>query len=200
MVLLLNTLSVPENFIFLADAYYASRKIILPLLKAGNHLVSRVKTSATAYFPASPTPPGKRGRKKVYGEKIKLASLFDDINKMLEAPSPVYGETKVMLRYRSIDLLWRPIGIMVRFVLVIHPTRGRCILMGTNLKMSALEIIELYSYRFKIEVSFKQAIHTIGAYLYHFWMVSMKTVAAQAGHSIFSQRKQKIPSGSQTQA
>ena len=74
MVLLLNTLRMPEKFIFLADAYYASRKITLPLLESGNHLVSRVKTTATAYFPASPTPPGKRGRKKVYGEKIKLIS------------------------------------------------------------------------------------------------------------------------------
>ena len=182
MVLLLNTLRMPEKFIFLADAYYASRKIILPLLESGNHLVSRVKTTATAYFPASPTPPGKRGRKKVYGEKIKLISLFDDIGKMIEAPSPIYGETNVTLRYRAIDLLWRPIGIMVRFVLVDHPARGRCILMGTDLEMTAMEIIELYSYRFKIEVSFKQAIHTIGAYLYHFWMAAMKPLKRRQGN------------------
>jgi hypothetical protein len=29
---------------------------------------------------------------------------------MQEALSPVYGEDKVMLRYRVCDLLWRPAG------------------------------------------------------------------------------------------
>ena len=35
------------------------------------------------------------------------------------------GSTGVMIL--SIDLLWRPVGRAVRFVLVEHPTRGRCI-------------------------------------------------------------------------
>ena len=60
-------------------------------------------------------------------QKDKIVFLFDDVDKMIEAPSPVYGETNVTLRYHYIDLLWRPIGIMVRFVLVDHPARGRCI-------------------------------------------------------------------------
>jgi hypothetical protein len=29
-----------------------------------------------------------------------------------------------MLRYRVCDLIWRPAGRLVRFVAVIHPTRG----------------------------------------------------------------------------
>ncbi len=92
---------------------------------------------------------------------------------MTEAASPVYGEKNVKIRYRTADLLWRPIGIAVRFVAVIHPIRGRCILMSTDPAMTAMEIIGLYGLRFKIEVSFKQAIHTVGAYLYHFWMSAM---------------------------
>ncbi|MCP5022554.1 MAG: IS66 family transposase, partial [bacterium] len=40
------------------------------------------------------------------------------------APSPVYGEQGVSLSYRCVNLLWRPIGALVRFVLVDHPTRG----------------------------------------------------------------------------
>ena len=32
-----------------ADAYYASAKVILPLLKQGHHLVTRAKSNAVAY-------------------------------------------------------------------------------------------------------------------------------------------------------
>ncbi|MCK4982522.1 MAG: hypothetical protein KAS17_06340 [Victivallaceae bacterium] len=48
--------------------------------------------------------------------------------------------------------------------------------------MSALEIIGLYGLRFKIEVSFKQAIHTVGTYLYHFWMSGMKPLRRKNGN------------------
>ena len=59
---------------------------------------------------------------------------------------------------------------MARFVWVIHPHRGRLILLSTDLSSSPLDIIRLYGWRFKIELGFKQAIHTVGAYAYHFWM------------------------------
>ena len=46
--------------------------------------------------------------------------------------------------------------------------------MTTDLSLSPLDVIAIYGYRFKIEVSFKQAIHTLGTYAYHFWMMAMK--------------------------
>jgi hypothetical protein len=88
-------------------------------------------------------------------------------------------------------LLWRPVGTLVRFVLVIHPTRGRIILLCTNLSMDALTIIRLYGLRFKIEVSFKQAIHTLGAYAYHFWMMSMTPIKRCSGNQHLHRKSQQ---------
>src|SRR5258707_4184722 len=43
-----------------------------------------------------------------------------------------------------------------------------------RLTLAPLEILLLYSYRFKIELGFRQAVHVLGAYAYHFWMSGMK--------------------------
>lgn len=94
--------------------------------------------------------------------------------------SPVYGETGIQLQLWTCDLLWRPVGVQVRFVAVRHPTRGNMILMATDTHLSAREIIELYGYRFKIEVSFKSALHVLGAFLYHFWMKNMTPITKKA--------------------
>ena len=57
-----------------------------------------------------------------------------------QAPSPVYGEKRVALAHRSVDLLWRPVGCLVRFVAVIHPHRGCRIFLFTDLSLHPLEI------------------------------------------------------------
>ena len=99
--------------------------------------------------------------------------MFKGWQSFAEAPSPVYGEQDVTIQYRTVDLLWRPVGRLVRFVLVKHPTRGRLILLATALDLAPLAIIKLYGLRFKIEVSFRAALHTLGGYAYHFWMMAM---------------------------
>ena len=168
--------------LLVVDAYYACGKVIKPLLKAGHHLVTRVRSNAVGFYPATKPKQRKRGRPKVYGKKVKLRSLFKAKEKFRSAPSPVYNERGITLQYRCVDLLWRPVGILVRFVLVIHPTRGRIILLCTDLSMDALTVIGLYGLRFKIEVSFKQAIHTLGVYAYHFWMMAMTPIKRWSGN------------------
>jgi len=170
LVALIFDLGWKTSFYLIADAYYASRKVAIPLLEQGHPLVSRLRSTATAYEPAAPRATRRRGRPKQYGRKIKLRELFLRDGKFLTAPSPVYGEQGVRLRYQSLDLLGRPLGRLVRWVLVDHPTRRRLILLSTDTTLDALTIIRLYGWRFKIEVGFKQAIHTVGTYAYHFWM------------------------------
>jgi len=190
LVLLVNALAITLPFYMVADTYYAAANIIRPLLKAGQHLVAAVRSNAVAYEAAPvPTTP-QRGRPRVYGAKIKLKTLFNEPSAFISAPSPIYGEKNVVLRYRLIDLCWRPIGSLVRFVLVIHPDRGRKILLSTDLSLAALQIIELFGVRFKIEVSFKQAIYTVGAYAYHFWMRAMTPRPRRSGNQ-YLHRKSK---------
>jgi len=174
MLGLLDILALKAPFYFVADAYYAAGKMVSGLLKQGNHLVTRVKSNAVAYAPA-PRKKGRRtrGRPKTYGKKIKLKSLLANAKSMQQVASPVYGERNVTLRYRVCDLLWRPAGRLVRFVVVVHPTRGACILMCTDTSLSAIDIVHLYGLRFKIEHSFKQATRQIGSFAYHFWMKDM---------------------------
>lgn len=174
MLTLIEILAITAPFYFVADAYYAAGKIVNGLLKHGNHLITRVKANAVAYLPAQPeSGRRKRGRPKYYGKKIKLKSLLLDVKSMQELVSPVYGERNVVIRYCVCDLLWRPVGRSVRFVAVIHPTRGSCLLMCTDLSLCAMEIIRIYGLRFKIEHTFKQAVRQIGSFAYHFWMRDM---------------------------
>jgi hypothetical protein len=171
---LLGLLASDEPFYFVADAFYAAGKTVTGLRADHHHLITRVRTNAVAYEPYRHHGPNKRGRPRIYGRKIKLRSLFSNASAFVSIPSPVYGEANITLAYHVRDLLWRPAGRLVRFVVVSHPSRGRCILMSTDVSLSAREIIRLYGLRFKIEYSFKQAVHQIGTFSYPFWMRDMK--------------------------
>lgn len=182
MLALLRIVAIPELFYFVADGYYAAGKIIDGLLQQNNHLITRVKSNAVAYAAYSPRGRRKRGRPKLYGKKVKLKSLLQDPKSLQPAESPVYGEHQVTIRYRVCDLLWRPAGRLVRFVAVLHPSRGSCLLMCTDTSLDAIAIIRLYGLRFKIEHSFKQAVRLIGSFAYHFWMSDMKPLRRRNGN------------------
>ena len=182
LVALLGSLQISLPSYLVADTYYAAAKMIHPLLKVGNHLVTAVRSNAVAYEAFQPSAEPKRGRPRTYGARITIKTLFKEEESFVSAKSPVYGEKNVMLRYRVLNLCWKPVGHLVRFVQVIHPTRGRKVFLSTDLSLTGLQIIELYGVRFKIEVSFKQAIYTVGTYAYHFWMKEMTPRPRRSGN------------------
>jgi hypothetical protein len=181
-IILVGELEISCGFYLVADAYYASQKVVRPLLKMGGHLISRMKSNAVAFYPPKPKRKKSRGRPQKYGTKVRLTNLFDTcLDKFLTAPSPVYGEKNIQIRYYAVDLLWRPIGTLARFVLVDHPVRGRVILFCSDLTLDGLEVIRAYGLRAKIELAFKQSLYVLGAYAYHFWMKAMTKIKKRGG-------------------
>jgi len=191
MLALLGILAIKEPFYLVADAYYAAGKVARGLLEQNNHLLTRVRSNAVAFAQYVQPSRKTKGRPRLYGAKVKLKSLLSDCGLKQSAHSPVYGESNVTIEYRVCDLLWRPLGRLVRFVAVTHPTRGSCLLMCTDTSLSAIEIIGLYGLRFKIEHSFKQAVRLIGSFAYHFWMQDMKPLRRRNGDQFLHRESQK---------
>ena len=161
--------------IFVADAWYCIQTFIRPLMSGGTNIISRVKANAIAYNLPPIESKVRRGRKKKYGSKVRISSIFKNLNLFETAPSPLPGET-CTIRYCSLLLTPRWLGIIVRYVFVIHPTRGKIALLSTDINLEILDIYVAYYERFKIELTFKNMVYVIGAFTYRFWSKIMKPI------------------------
>jgi hypothetical protein len=97
--------------------------------------------------------------------------LFDDPQDFWEVTCNIYGKTETIL-LSSLDLLWKPTGGLIRFVLA-RTSRGPIVLMCSDLTQDPVAAIELYCLRLRIEVMFDMLKNLIGAFNYHFWSKKM---------------------------
>ena len=114
-----------------------------------------------------------RGRPRKKGEAIKLKQLFEsEKENFTRSKVWLYGKEETV-EYLCKDLLWGT-GLFwpMRFVLVKCGDK-KLILVCTNVLFTPLQILRLYGYRFKIEVTFRTLKQLLSAFGYHFWSVSM---------------------------
>jgi hypothetical protein len=193
-----------KTFLIL-DAYFASNVAFEEAAKVKDHLgqslltiIVRAKANFVAFEQVIIDTQKRRGRGRTrkYGKKVKFKEVFDSRSQDFQtAKIPLYGKLET-IEYLCMDLLWRPVKGMIRFVLVKHGSTP-FILMCTDLSVPALQIIELYGYRFKVEVTFKSLKHTIGSFFYHFWTAvlpkySRKTTETDLAQITHPKDKEKI--------
>jgi len=135
------------------------------------HIITKAKKSAVAY--EDPPSYSGKGRPPKKGKSIKLWSLFDKYELFEPLKVQIYGKVETV-KYRAINLLWgQKLYQKLQFVFVILEDGRKSILVSTLLNLSPTQIIETYSWRFKIEIQFKELKNTLGGFAYHFWSKHM---------------------------
>lgn len=171
-------LNLGRPCMLILDAYYAVGNTFIMAGECLNeqgqrllHVLTRAKKNIVAYEPAAPRSGGK-GRPPVYGKKVRLASLFaQKEQEFILTELRLYGK-KTKVSYYCLDLIWKPLKDKARFVLV-KMNGEEFILLCSHLDWAPQDIIQAYSFRFKIEVSFKELKHLLGTFCYHFWSKKM---------------------------
>jgi len=170
----INSMGMPCYLVL--DAYFAVGSVFLAAAASTLndmtnpiHIITRAKKNVTAYK-QSPKLKGKkpRGRARFYGEKIALMPLFDSTTYTFKtATATVYDKVETV-RYLSLNLLWKPVKGVLRFILI-ENSRGRIILVTSDLTLDPMKAMQLYCHRTKIETLFDTLKNTFGAMGYHFW-------------------------------
>lgn len=131
-------------------------------------LIVRAKKNFVAYFQAEePCENRGPGRPAKYGEKVKLIELFDQSHFFSKQICSVYGHTEEVC-LAALDLLWKPTGGLIRFVLAIT-SRGPIVLMCSDLSQNPIAALELYCARVRIETMFDMLKNLMGVFRYRFW-------------------------------
>jgi hypothetical protein len=157
----------------LLDAYYANANILKPFREYGLHLISRVRISTVAHAPFSPIPGSRRrGRPRKWGAVVKLRELFAPLTECDQVWVTLYGKQQ-QVHYQCFYLHWDAADKLVLFVLSQLPNGKQLILLSSDITLTGEQVIEAYSWRFKIEVTFRTLLHLLGGFCYRFWLKPM---------------------------
>ena len=158
-----------EGSYALLDAYYAAAPLLSVFREAKLHLISRVRITSVAHAPFCARP-GKHGpgRHRKWGAPIKIRELFEPIDDCASATVHLYGQS-VKVAYQCFEFYWDSPTEALLFILTQLPCGKQIILISSDTRLSAVQVIEAYGWRFKIEVSFRTLVHLLGGFSYQFW-------------------------------
>lgn len=131
----------------------------------------KAKKNTVGYFPAPPKPVSRPGPQPRYGDKVCLQECFDYPDLFQTVSCSVYGKTEA-IRVMTLALLWKPIADQVLFILAIT-SKGPIILMSSDLTLSAVQAVELYCARTRIEILFSVLKQVLGAFKFRFWTLHL---------------------------
>jgi DDE superfamily endonuclease len=145
-----------------ADGAYANREFLKPAMALGMTVVSRLRKDAALRTLPGPRPAGKRGRTRTYGEGvIDLAKRGGQRRGWSSGTFDLYGE-KVVKKYKTFLATWRPVGGVIRVVLVDEPTGWRAYFC-TDASASVADILGTVADRFSLEITFRECKQIVGA-------------------------------------
>jgi hypothetical protein len=166
--------------VLLLDAFFFSKTTLIAAAgyigrngRALLSVITRAKQIAVAYREPEQRSGKRRGRRRVYGKKVVLRTLFEKNRKDFIGTKLVLYGKKTMVHYLCVDLIRRPTRQPVRFVLT-SIGASHFILMSSSRTFDGETIISLYAQRFKIEGLFGELKNRLGGFAYHFWTHSIE--------------------------
>jgi hypothetical protein len=166
--------SVP--IILVGDGGFACARLAWTCLKYKISLISRLKMNARLYDFPSADAPGKRGRKKIKGQKLLSFAEMVGMQNLgwKEIVVEGYGKKEKKLKYISNTSLWGADGFIpvpIRWVLVVDPEEelDPLPLMSTDITLSPEKIIEYFIQRWNLEVTFEEVREHLGVETQRQW-------------------------------
>lgn len=145
------------------DGAYAYRSMFRVALPLGATIVSRLRKDAGLCSLPPPRRPGQRGGRRKYGlEKISLAKRAAHRQGWQTIDVVLYGGEKVTKTYKTFLATWRPVGGVIRVVLVREVDRWEAFFC-TDPEATVTQILECFADRSTIEQVFHDIKEVWGA-------------------------------------
>jgi len=144
------------------DGGYSKRPFLRAARKEGVVVVGRLPKNAALYSLPEVPPPGRRGRKPIYGkQRLVLALRAGQTRGWQQLACVQYGE-RVTKTVKTFLATWKPAGGTIRVVLV-HEEDGWRAYFCTKPQATAAEILEAVADRGALEQAFKDTKEVWGA-------------------------------------
>ena len=168
-----------RKLVVVADSTYAVIELLGRLAELPNpvYMVTRLRLDAALYAPAPPREPGKRGRPRVKGERLpKLEQVLCDPETAWTKTTVQdwYGHGPTVVELASSTAVWYHSGkpaVPIRWVLIRDPEgkfESRALLC-TDLSASAVQIVEWFVHRWRVEVTFEEVRAHLGVETQRQW-------------------------------